>query len=534
MRSPNNPQITEFENYYNTNGSQFIYDFVSEAIGGWKKMTKYKLVNTEFQLRFYDNEIELLRDFIDTVYKFDPDFIEGWNSSAFDLEYIIHRIAVLGYDPVEFLSDPTWEFPFLYNHIDNRHINDFAERGDYTRIASNTVWMDQMIQFCSKRKAKMGSFTSFKLDDIAWLIAKVHKYDYSSITNDIGELPYLNYKIFVMYNIIDVISAKCIETSTQDLEYIFTKCIDNCTTYAKGHRQTVYLINRMGKEWYNMPEKYIIGNNVNKNNPKPEKFQGALVENPLDTSDLLKQKTKYGSPLNIADNGVDFDFKALYPSLIAENNIAPNTQIGRIDIWNIWKVKYYSSGKDKAPTVCYIKDIGVAKDFPTTEIDKKKVPKKVELYGDKNYTQYMGTVDYIPDQFETLEYYKFYDNENTFGNDKYSRGGDFIEDMVTDNFVIFCNRWFKFANIREFLIDWQEYNNRFIRSTSRFGTYNRFTYIEADNIVIETPLYYNITKKEQVFYRVENGKEKVLYNLNPMKGSISIDEYDRTKFNRYT
>ena len=533
LKDNNNPLIEQFEQDYISGkyGPGYIYKFVENAIGGWKQMKRNKLDQTDFRLYFFDNELELIVAFFDTVYKYDPDFIEGWNSSAFDLAYINRRLEVLGVDPAEVMSDPNWDIKFVKHVVDFRHINDFAERGDYTKLACNTVWMDQMIQFCSRRKAKMGSFTSFKLDDIANLTAKVRKYDYSDITNDLGELPYLNYRIFVLYNIIDVISAKCIENHTQDLEYIFAKCINNCTSYNKGHRQTVYLINRMRKEWYNLPEKFIIGNNVNKQNQKPEKFQGALVENPLTVSDYSKIKTAGGNTVLLVNNGVDFDFKSLYPSIMLENNTAPNTQIGRIDIWNTWKVRYYPYGKKENKAItCYVRDPGVAKDFPFTEIDKKKVPKKVMLFKDKDCTEFIAEVLYELDKFDTISYDKYYETENFYGNDKYSRGGDFIEDMVTDNPIIFMHRWFSFADIKEFLIDWKEYNEKFLKSFSRHHNYGRFNYIPSEGRVLESPFYATNIKKESPFY-YPNNKEKPLVDFRPMKGLVNLDEYNESKFN---
>lgn len=539
LRDDNNPLIAEFENDYISGkyGSKYIYDFVQDAVGGWKQMKRNKLDQLEFRLYFFDNEFELLVAFFSKIYEYDPDFIEGWNSSGFDIAYIIKRLYVLGADYEEYMSDPNWEIPFVKHYIDTKNLNEFAERGDYTKIACNTVWLDQMIQFCSRRKAKMGSFTSFKLDDIAQLTAKVRKYDYSDITNDLGELPYLNYRIFVLYNIIDVISAKCIENHTQDLEYIFAKCINNCTSYNKGHRQTVYLINRMRKEWYDLPDRFIFGNNVNKQNRKPEKFQGALVEDPLTVSDYAKLKTINGNTVMLSDNDVDFDFKSLYPSLILEYNTAPHTQIGRIDIWNTWKVKYhppigeditrYINGED---IICYIKDPGVAKEFPWTEIDDKKVPKMVKLYQDKECTQFIYEVPYNEEYFETLSYEKYYKEENFYGNDKYSRGGDFIEDLVTDNPIILMHRWFSFANIREFLIDWNLYNQECLKTYSRHGNYGRFNYIPEECRVLESPLYDIGPKKEVPFY-FPNNKEKPIFDFRPMKGLVNLDDYDKSRFN---
>lgn len=557
LRNPENPLIQKFEDEYNSGKftSENIHNFVQDAVGGWKQMKRNKLDNLEFQLFFFDNEIDLLRSFFLLVYKNDPDFIEGWNSSGFDINYIINRIIKLGYNPAEIMSDPNWEFPFLKHFIDHKNINDFAERGDYTRLACNPVWIDQMIQFCSRRKAKMGSFTSFKLDDIAWLTAKVHKLDYSNITTNLAELPWLDYKTFVLYNIMDVINQKCIENNTQDLEYIFAKCIVNNTTYAKGHRQTIYLINRMTKEWYNMKEKYIIGNNANKDNPKPEKFSGAIVENPLTTDDYAKQKTSDGNSLWIADNLIDFDFKSLYPSVMLENNIAPNTQISRIDIWNEWKCKLYP---DKHITdkydIVYLKDPYVAYEYPYTEIKEnnktKKVSKKVEVYCDKECTkpyffdpntgkaigvEIIDTKDKVLDyKIETISYTKYYPQENPYGNDKYSRGGDFVEDLVTDNIFIFAKRWLHLAGINEFLDDWEEYNKRFLKSYTRDNTYGRFNYNLEEHRVLESPFVDMGNIKVINPFVSENISSKPMLDLKPLCDSeVNLENYDESKFHGY-
>lgn len=54
---------------------------------------------------------------------------------------------------------------------------------------------------------------------------------------------------------------------------------------------------------------------------------------------------------------------------------------------------------------------------------------------------------------------KVYEHENTYHIDeeKYSRGGEFIENMVTDNIVEYCKRWFHLAGFEEFLQDIDEY-----------------------------------------------------------------------------
>lgn len=439
LRNPNNPLIEQFENELKT--GQFtmndIKEFIKENIGGYKQYIRNKLDKTKIEIQFFDDEISLLKSFFTRVHTYQPDFIMGWNSSAFDLQYIITRIQALGYEPADIMCDDEWEIKIVKNYIDERQKNNTPERGDYTFISGNCVWIDQMIQYASRRKAKFGSMKSIKLDDIAFEEAHVHKLKYSHITTNIALLPWLNYKIFVLYNIFDVIAQKAIELKAQDIDYIFAKCIVNNTSYKKGHRQTVYLINRMAKEFDSRG--YIIGNNANRWNEKPEKYLGALVGDPLNTTDYAKRKIN-GVPIWVCDNLQDYDYKSLYPNTDLEFNIAPNTQIGRIEI-----------------------------------------PEKV------------------------------YEYENSLMNPKYSRGGEFIENMTCDNIIEFCHRWFHLAGFMELLEDWDEYNKKMLVCYSNFGYYNSFNYHNGK--VIEVPVN-KIIKVPVVF---DNKMEKPVIFLETYK-----------------
>lgn len=306
LKDSRNPMIAELENELQTGkfGWQEMHDFVIKSVGGIKKAEKYGLMKTQFCVNFYDYEIELIQDLFTTMHKCNPDFIEGWNSSAFDLEYIINRIIILGYDPVDIMCNQTWPVKIIKNVVDTRNLNNLAERGDFTFISGLPVFIDQMIQYASRRKSKIGSYKSFKLDDIGLKEAGVQKLDYHHITDSVLELPWLDFKTFFLYNIMDVVVQKCIETVTQDLEYIFAKCVVNNTAYKKGHRQTVYLINRMANDWYKMG--YIIGNNINKDNPKPPKYLGALVGKPDNTNDYSKMKIN-GRAIWVCENLIDYD-----------------------------------------------------------------------------------------------------------------------------------------------------------------------------------------------------------------------------------
>ena len=60
---------------------------------------------------------------------------------------------------------------------------------------------------------------------------------------------------------------------------------------------------------------FIIGNNVNKFNDKPEtKFPGAYVADMLIIKDISKIKIG-GVPISVFNNLNDFDYASLYPSI---------------------------------------------------------------------------------------------------------------------------------------------------------------------------------------------------------------------------
>ena len=330
LRNKTNPMIEAFENEVKS-GTIYpeLAKFVVEAVGGPAIAEKYK-IDFKFGFLFYDekDELNLIKDLFRAINSYKPDFALAWNMS-FDVPYIIQRIINLGANPEDVMCSPDFSNKIARYYVDERNKSDFAERGDFAQIASYTTYLDQMIHFASRRKGQ-SKFMSFTLDYIGETVAKVRKLSYKHITTNIADLPYKDYKTFVFYNIMDTIVQYCIEFVTGDIDYTFTKSNINCTRYCKAHRQTVYLTNRITKDI--RKDGFIIGNNCNKFNPKPtEKFPGAFVADPLQLSNHPKLMI-YGRYIDCCDNGIDLDYASLYPSIIREFNIAPNTQIGMIII----------------------------------------------------------------------------------------------------------------------------------------------------------------------------------------------------------
>lgn len=331
LRNEKNPQIEEFEKYVSS-GMVFpeLDSFIVDAVGGPKAAKKYNM-NFKFKFMFYDekDEINLIKDLFSAINTFRPDFVLAWNMS-FDIPYIINRIQRLGYNPTDIMCPKEFNIKSANYYVDERNKNEYAERGDMALISSYSVYLDQMIQFASRRKGQ-SRFLSFSLDYIGEVQAKVRKLDYKDITTNLSELPYKDYKTFVFYNIMDTIVQYCIEFKTGDINYVFNKSLMNNTRYSKVHRQTVYLANR-GTISFHDTDKFIIGNNINRYNVKPEeKFPGAFVADPLKINDYSRVRI-FGRPVNVFYNCIDEDFSSLYPSLIRMLAMMAHMQIGKLFI----------------------------------------------------------------------------------------------------------------------------------------------------------------------------------------------------------
>ena len=444
LDTDNNQKIKDFISEYNDD--MFNSEFkalLTHAFGGVQVIEKYKLSEIKTHVYMYTSEIDLITDFFNFINMIRPDFILAWNM-AFDIPFIIDRIKVLGKNPENIICDREIPIKHCSYYIDER-AEDLAERGDFANITSFSVYLDQMIQFASRRKGT--KFRNYKLDGIGEEIAGIRKLDYSDLTQNIWELPYLDYKRFVMYNMIDVLVQYCIEFKTDDIPYLYSKSLMNCTQFRKVHRQTIYLADRATIRFYDY-DKFIMGNNVNKYKPKPlDKYEGAFVADPTLYSDKNKIKIN-GIPINMTGNTIDYDFKRLYPSLTQEYCMSINTLIGRINI-----------------------------------------PQKV------------------------------YDKENGLHNAKYTRSGQFIEDLTSDCPILFCHRWMHIADIREMYNDILEYFSSYeipffnLQDNYIEKDKTRVACVVNDNFMINVAIVLNDEQKKLIETNIPETNYEVLDKL---------------------
>ena len=407
LKTKSNPQIAEFEEQVK-NGSIFseFEQFIHDTIGS-EKISKYD-INFKYNFLFYDEEAELnlIADVFAAINYKQPDFLMAWNM-GFDIPYLIERIKILGGSPEDIIAHKDFDYKYAQYFVDERNKNEYAERGDYALISSYTVYIDQMIQYASRRKGQ--NKKSYRLDDIGELETGVKKLDYKHITSSIIDLPYASYKTFVFYNIIDTIVQYCIEKQLGDIDFLFNKALMNNTRYSKVHRQTVYLANRAEKVFE--ANGYIIGNNANKFAQPPEdKFAGAYVADPSKLKDEFKVII-CGNSVFIFENLVNFDYSSLYPNICRQFNIASNTQIGMLIINE-----------------------------------------------------------------------KVHDKENIGNLDHWTRGGAFLEDVQSGQWLEICSRWFNLPNYTEMYNKVVEFFTKKAIPTNGFRNVNMSTGLKEEPV----------------------------------------------------
>ncbi len=327
LRDETNPLIQEFEDT--------IEEFIEECHNDFDE-TYGRL---EYKFFGYDDERDLITDIFKLINTLKRDFVLIWHID-FDIPFIIDRIKVLGMDPVEVMCHKDFRIKEYSYTKDTRNF-DIKNKTDVFKLSSYSVFMCQMENYGGLRKGQQ-EIPSFALTKVAEAEIGDSKLDYSE-TSDLKNLPRMDFKKFIKYNIKDVLLQMGIDMKTEDTDSIYQRAYSNATVYDKVFRQTVFLKNRAYIEYYK--QGLIIGNNINLNygvdyneeensddEEEDKKFDGAVVADPaLNSHNGLKL---YGAERskNIFDYVVDMDFSSMYPFIKITFNIAPNCLIGKLII----------------------------------------------------------------------------------------------------------------------------------------------------------------------------------------------------------
>ena len=272
-----------------------IQDYATKQIRTWgrgpfnnkQKNVSYKSFRTEH---------ELLSDFINwwMIEDNTPEVVTGWNSELYDIPYLVRRIdRILGEKLMKRMSP--------WGLVTERETF-IAGRKHISYDVGGVTQLDYLNLY---KKFTYKAQESYRLDYIASVELGQKKLDHSEF-DTFKDFYTKGWQKFVEYNIIDVELVDRMEDKMKLIELAITMAYD-----AKVNYNDVFFQVRM---WdaiiYNYLKKRDIVIPPKERSDKDSKYAGAYVKEPI--------PGKY-------DWVVSFDLNSLYPHLIMQYNISPET-----------------------------------------------------------------------------------------------------------------------------------------------------------------------------------------------------------------
>jgi len=272
-----------------------VQDYATKQIRTWGKGN---FVNKQQNVIYkgFDTEYELLNSFIHwwMIEENCPEVVTGWNSELYDMPYLVRRIdRVLGEKLMKRMSPwglVTEKETFI---MGRKHIS--YDVGGITQLDYLNLY----------KKFTYKAQESYRLDYIASVELGQKKLDHSEF--DTFKDFYTNgWQKFVEYNIIDVELVDRLEDKMKLIELAITMAYDAKVNFV----DVFYQVRMWDAIIYNYLKKRNIVIPPKEDSSKSEKYAGAYVKEPI--------PGKY-------DWVVSFDLNSLYPHLIMQYNISPET-----------------------------------------------------------------------------------------------------------------------------------------------------------------------------------------------------------------
>jgi DNA polymerase elongation subunit (family B) len=331
------------------------------------------------------DEESLIRWFIKSFSAISPDIISGWNVENFDIPYIINRSnKLLGETETAKLSP--------WNIINARTVSRGKANGEsdvYEILGVSTL--DYLPLY---RKFTYSNQESYKLDHIAYVELGEKKIDYSQYGN-LNELYKQDYQMFIDYNVKDVDLVIRMEDKLKLIELVYAMAYSAKTNYTD-----TFGVVRL---WDIIVHNFLMKRNVvitpKENIPEIPYKMAASSQDPI-TGEI----TDYGSftgayvkppQIGLHDWVVSFDLNSLYPHLIMQYNISPETYHsqcrGDIDVDNFLsgEAKNWDTDLIKTANRCiFVRDKqGFLPELMQQYYDMRTVYKKKMIEAQKKYQE---------------------------------------------------------------------------------------------------------------------------------------------------
>jgi DNA polymerase elongation subunit (family B) len=270
-----------------------LQDYTTKEIITWG-MGPFKHNRNKVTYRQFNNEYDLLNDFIHWWMDNTPEVVTGWNSKLYDIPYLVRRLdRVLGEKLMKRMS------PWGLVTEDEVYISGRKNISYDIGGISQLDYLDLYKKFTYKAQE------SYRLDYIAEVELGQKKLDHSEF-DTFKDFYTKGWQKFVEYNIIDVELVDRLEDKMKLIELALTMAYD-----AKVNYEDVFSQVRM---WDTIIYNYLKKRNIvippNERSDKDSKYAGAYVKEPIPGA---------------YDWVVSFDLNSLYPHLIMQYNISPET-----------------------------------------------------------------------------------------------------------------------------------------------------------------------------------------------------------------
>ena len=270
------------------NKTKHITTFGSRPFTGTKKpFTEYVQCKNEF---------DLIAKFLDKWERINPDVVTGWNIDFFDIPYLVRRIERIMPEGASRRLSP-WM-------LINERTVDMRGNEEITYEIPGVAIVDYLNLY---KKYTYTAQESYRLDHIAYVELGEKKVDHSEYEN-FKEFYTKDWNKFVIYNIRDVDLVDRLEDKMKLIQLLLTMAYNAKINYQETFGQVrmwdAIIYNHLRDKNIVIPQK--------KRTSKSEAFEGAYVKDPIGGRH---------------DWVASFDLNSLYPHLIMQYNISPETLV---------------------------------------------------------------------------------------------------------------------------------------------------------------------------------------------------------------
>ena len=244
----------------------------------------------------YDEEEDLIDSFLDFWHDLDADIVTGWNVRFFDIPYLYKRIhALMGKKTADRLSP--WK----------RAREQKIHRMNREHLVVNLHGVEVMDYLDLYRSFTYEAQENYRLDHIAYVELDEHKLSYEEFDN-LVDFYKSDFQKFMEYNVKDVELVHRLEDKLQLMELAIALAYSAKVNYIDVFSQV--------RMWDVIIYNYLHNHNIvippRKGSHKSQQYEGAYVKDTIN---------------GMHDWVVSFDLNSLYPHLIMQYNISPETKI---------------------------------------------------------------------------------------------------------------------------------------------------------------------------------------------------------------